>query len=134
MSEQSKPSYTPTIHDMPSEEKPRERLRDSGPGSLSNGELIAILLRDGTRGENVLALSSRILAELHGLEGLSKTNLEEICQFHGIGPAKASQVLAAIELGRRTASMVPDARSIITCAEDVRNLVGAEMAALIRSN
>ena len=130
MSEQAKPSYTPTIHDMPTGEKPRERLRDNGPGSLSNGELIAILLRDGTRGENVLALSSRILSELDGLQGLSRTNLDEICQFHGIGPAKASQVIAALELGRRTASMVPEARPVITCADDIKNLVGAEMAAL----
>ena len=93
-------------------EKPRERLRDNGPGSLSSGELIAILLRDGTRGENVLALSNRILSELDGLEGLSRTNLDEICQFRGIGPAKASQVIAALELGRRTSIMSPRRQSL----------------------
>ena len=115
---------------MPADERPRERLRDNGPQALSNAELFAILLGAGTRGENVLDLSRRMLIELDGLPGLSKSTREEICEIHGIGEAKASQIIAAFELGRRTVSLNPDSRAIITCADDVKNVVGAEMATL----
>ena len=62
--------YQPTIRDLPQGERPRERLREFGPKSLSNTELIAILLRTGLQGENVLAASSRLLARFDGLAGL----------------------------------------------------------------
>ena len=131
MSEQKESTaYSPTIHDIPSGERPRERLRDKGAPYLSNPELIAILLRDGMRGENVLDMSRRLLVEFDGLDGLSKTTLEEFCAVRGIGEAKACQLLAALELGKRVASVTPKARPIITCAEDVRNVVGAEMVGL----
>ena len=131
MSEQNKSTiYSPTIHDIPSGERPRERLRDKGAPYLSNPELIAILLRDGMRGENVLDMSRRLLVEFDGLDGLSKTTLEEFCAVRGIGEAKACQLLAALELGKRVASVNPKARPVISCAEDVRNVVGAEMIGL----
>ena len=62
--------YQPTIRYLPQGERPRERLREFGPKSLSNTELIAILLRTGLQGENVLAVSSRLLARFDGLAGL----------------------------------------------------------------
>ena len=130
MAEQTIIRYTPTIRDMPAGDRPRERLRDNGPQALSNAELFAIILGAGTRGENVLTLSSRMLAKMDGLSGLSKTTLEEICEIHGIGLAKASQVIAAFELGRRTMSVNPESRAVITCADDVKNVVGAEMVNL----
>lgn len=130
MAEHTNSRYTPTIRDLPSGERPRERLRDNGPQALSNAELFAILLGAGTRGENVVALSTRMLAELDGLSGMSKTTREEICRIHGIGEAKASQIIASFELGRRTASLNPDSRPTITCADDVKNVVGAEMTNL----
>lgn len=130
MAEHGSPRYSPTIRDMAVSDRPRERLRDNGPQALSNAELFAILLGAGTRGENVLQLSNRMLVELDGLSGMSKTTREEICQIHGIGEAKASQIIAAFELGRRTASLNPESRPAITCADDVKNVVGAEMTNL----
>ena len=64
--------YQPTIRDLPQGERPRERLREFGPKSFSNTELIAILLRTGLQGENVLAASSRLLARFDGLAGLGR--------------------------------------------------------------
>jgi DNA repair protein RadC len=64
--------YQPMIRDLPQGERPRERLKEYGPSHLSNTELIAILLRTGVTGENVLAMSSRLLAGANGLAGLGK--------------------------------------------------------------
>ena len=94
-------AYQPTIREMPQGERPRERMRAYGPGHLNNTELIAILLRTGMKGENVLALSSRLLAQFDGLAGLTKATFSELCRERGLSEAKVSQLLAALELGRR---------------------------------
>ena len=91
----------PAIRDFPSGERPRERLAHYGAGHLSNSELLAILLRTGLEGENVLAMASRVLAEFGGLSGLSRITFDEMCDSKGISDAKACQILAGIELGRR---------------------------------
>ena len=117
------------LRDLPSGERPRERLRDSGPSALSNAELLAILLRTGTKDENVLALASRLIGQAGGLEGLSRVSHAELCSLRGFGEAKASQLLAALELGKRCASFIRDDKPAIHTPEDVANLVQAEMAA-----
>ena len=99
--------YQPTIRDLPQGERPRERLREFGPKSLSNTELIAILLRTGLQGENVLALSSRLLARFDGLAGLGLVSFAELCAERGLSEAKSSQLMAALELGRRFVSLAP---------------------------
>ncbi|MDR0434810.1 MAG: DNA repair protein RadC [Gracilibacteraceae bacterium] len=91
------------IADLPTEIKPRERAVRSGVRALSNGELLAILLRVGTPGENVLQLAERILTESEGLRGLAKRALPELINTRGVGQAKAVLILAALELGRRAA-------------------------------
>ena len=93
--------YRLMIRDLPQGERPRERLKEYGPKSLSNTELIAILLRTGMRGENVLSLSSRLLVQFNGLAGLGRSTFAELCAQRGLSEAKASQILAALELGRR---------------------------------
>ena len=80
--------YQPTIREMPLEERPRERMRDAGPGSLSNGELLAILLRTGSVGENVVQLAGRLLSKYGGLPGLARVGFAELCAEHGMGEAK----------------------------------------------
>ena len=97
--------YTLRIRDMPLGERPRERLRQYGAGSLSNAELLAVLLRTGVTGENVLTLSGRLLAQLGGLWGLARLSYAELCAQHGISDAKACQLLASLELARRFASL-----------------------------
>ena len=121
--------YQPTIRDLPQGERPRERLREYGAKHLSNTELIAILLRTGLQGENVLSLSSRLLARFKGLAGLGRASFAELCAERGLSEAKACQVMAALELGRRFVSLAPEERMVISSPKDVANLVMAEMAA-----
>ena len=122
--------YQPTIRDLPQGERPRERLREFGPKSLSNTELIAILLRTGLPGENVLALSSRLLARFDGLAGLGRVSFAELCAERGLSEAKSSQLMAALELGRRFVSLTPQERAVINSPQDVANLLLAEMSVL----
>ena len=121
---------TLTIRDLPAQERPRERLRLSGPGQLSNPELIAILLRTGVAGQNVMQLSARLLSEFGGLAGLARASFADLCAFDGIKEAKACQVLAALELGRRAAGPAPADRPAIRAPEDVYHLLRAQMAHL----
>ena len=121
--------YQPTIRELPQGERPRERLREYGAKHLSNTELIAILLRTGLQGENVLSMSSRLLAKFKGLAGLGRASFAELCAERGLSEAKACQVMAALELGRRFVSLAPEERMVISSPKDVANLVMAEMAA-----
>jgi DNA repair protein RadC len=89
------------IMDLEETQRPRERLETLGAGALSEAELIAILLRVGVQGENAVQVGQRLLIAFGGLIGLHKASFGEVCDQHGIGPAKAAQLKAAIELGRR---------------------------------
>ncbi len=120
----------PTIREMPTGERPRERLVEYGSKHLSNTELIAILLRTGSAGENVISLSSRLLTRFGGLAGLGKAAFAELCGEKGLSEAKACQLLAALELGRRFVSLAPEERIIISTPQDAANLVTGEMGAL----
>ena len=122
-------SYQPLIRDMPIDERPRERLRMRGPEALTNAELIAILLRTGISGENVVTLAQRILSRFEGLRGLSKASFGELTKQHAMGEAKTSQLLAAMELGKRMLHEQPG-RRIVRAAEDVFQMLFADMALL----
>jgi len=115
---------------MPQGERPRERLRDYGPHFLSNAELLAILLRTGTRAENVINLATRLLATNGGLAGLAKAGFLELSQVHGMGEAKVSQVMAALELGKRLSALPIGEYPVISSPQDVANLLTPEMALL----
>jgi DNA repair protein RadC len=115
------------IKDFPQDERPRERLVSSGPESLSNQELLAILLRTGTKSESVLQLSNRLLQKFEGLRLLKDASLEEITETKGIGSAKAVQIMAAVELGRRISNLSYDDRYIIRSPEDGANYVMNDM-------
>ena len=122
--------YQPMIRDLPNGERPRERLKEYGPKYLSNTELIAILLRTGVQGENVLSMASRLLAKTNGLAGLGRKTFAELCSERGLSEAKVCQLLAALELGRRFVSLAPQERPVIHSPQDVANLVTAEMTSL----
>ncbi|MDP2950418.1 MAG: DNA repair protein RadC [Chloroflexota bacterium] len=122
--------YRPTIHDLPASERPRERLREHGATALSTAELLAIILRTGAPSENVLALASRALARFGDLTGLAKASFGELCGERGLGEAKAAQVKAALELGRRLVSARPEERTTVHSPQDVANLLAAEMGLL----
>jgi DNA repair protein RadC len=122
--------YHTLIRDLPASERPRERLRDYGPQALSTAELLAIILRTGTNRESVLSLASRLLSQHQGLAGLARVSFAELCQERGLGEAKAAQLKAALELGRRLSSSQPDARAMVRSPADVANLLSAEMGLL----
>ncbi|WP_156424332.1 DNA repair protein RadC [Bacillus sp. FJAT-27445] len=115
------------IRDYPQEERPRERFIAGGPASLSNHELIALLLRTGTKDESVLQLSNRLLSHFEGLRLLKAASLEEITAIKGIGTAKAILLMAALELGSRVANMTNNDRYVIRSPEDGANYVMNEM-------
>lgn len=119
-----------TVRDMPSDERPRERLERYGASALQTAELFAILLRTGLQGENVIDLSQRLLRDFGGLAGLVAADLADLCQVHGLGLAKASQLKAALEIANRLAALGPEQRPQITQPGDVAKLLMLEMAYL----
>ncbi len=115
------------IRDVPVRERPRERLLQEGPQALTNQEILAIILRSGTRKESVLQVAQHLLAKFDGLMLLKDAAIEELCTVNGIGEAKAVELAASIELGRRIHNMQPDERYVIRSPEDVSNYVMEDM-------
>ncbi len=93
------------IKEWPEQERPRERLFLSGPESLSDGELLAILLRTGSRGKNAVDLGRYLLSRMADLRSLGRATPVELASIPGVGRARAAQILAAAELGRRIGSL-----------------------------
>ena len=89
-----------TIKDLPRIERPREKLIKYGPGKLSNPELLAILLRSGKRGESVVKMAGKILKKF-GEKDLPNLGYSDLKSFSGLGPAKACEIVACFELGKR---------------------------------
>jgi len=112
-----------TVKEMPEEERPRERLARVGAQSLSASELLAIILRTGVGGENVLTMANRLLAQHGGLAGLARLDFSQITSEHGMGPAKSSQLLAAFELGRRLMAEAPEERFQIRSPADASHIL-----------
>jgi DNA repair protein RadC len=122
--------YQPLIRDLPESERPRERLQHYGPGSLSTSELLAIILRTGAKSESVINLGSRLLAQFGGLAGIARASFADLCEVHGLGPAKAAQIKAALELGKRLMVASPEERPQVKSPTDVANLLMLEMGFL----
>ncbi len=122
--------YHPRITDLAENDRPRERLQEAGAKALSNAELLAILLRVGTKGENAVRLAERLLQQLDGLPGLHRMSHTDLCEVKGIGKAKAAQLMAAIELGRRIATTSSEDRPTISSPADAANLLMYHMSAL----
>ena len=128
MTDANKPVYR--ITDLNETERPRERLSALGPQALSTAELLGILLRVGVQGQNAVEMGQQLLSDFHGLAGLHRAPFEELTNQHGIGEAKAAQIKAAIELGRRLTVESPEERSTINSPADVAALVQYDMSAL----
>lgn len=124
----SKPVYR--IMDLHESDRPRERLASLGPQALTNAELLAILLRVGVKGENAVAVGQRLLNNFGALTGLHRAPFADLKKQHGLGEAKASQIKAAIELGRRLTLESPGERPAINSPADAAALVSYEMSAL----
>lgn len=118
------------LRDLPDFEKPRERLLSVGPHSISTSELLAIILRTGSGGESVLRLAERLLSTFEDLAGISKASIEELQGVRGIGPAKAVEIKAALEIGRRLMALTPADKPRVTSPGDAANLIMGEMSLL----
>jgi len=118
------------IMDLHESERPRERLASLGPQALSNAELIAILLRVGVKGESAVTVGQRLLTEYKGLRGLHRVPFDDLKKQRGLGDAKACQIKASIELGRRLTLESPEERAAINSPGDAAALVQYEMSVL----
>jgi len=127
-------TYTPMLRDMPQDDRPRERLLQVGATAVSSAELLAIILRVGSRNESVIQLASRLLAHFGGLPGLARASITELQAVKGVGPAKAIEIKAALELGRRLLAAAPEERAQITSPADAANLLMSEMMFLEQEN
>jgi DNA repair protein RadC len=117
------------ISDMRNEDKPRERMAALGSSALSSRELLAILLRVGTKGENVLNMADRLLNSYGGLQGLHSASFAELCAEHGMGVSKTAQLKAALELGHRLKLEELKEKPVINSPGDVADLVMHELSA-----
>jgi DNA repair protein RadC len=118
-----------TMRELPPAERPRERLLNQGANALKTAELLAILLRTGTKDRPVLELAEFLLAHFGSLEALSRAPIGELMKVKGVGQAKAIELKAAFALAARLARSEAESRPIDT-AEDVARLLGEEMRLL----
>lgn len=121
--------YKLKIKDLPLEERPRERLMKYGHKTLSNTELLAIILRNGSKKEGVLELSRKLLKE-NNIKSLSRKRINYLKNNLGIGEAKACQIIACFELGRRLAAFSDQQNPTINNAQDIVKLFMPEMSSL----
>ena len=124
--------YSFTIKDWPEQDRPRERLIKFGADKLQDAELLAILLRVGGVEDSAIDLARNLLNRFGGFRGLDSKSVSELCEINGIGPAKAAQVKAAIEIGKRMVAEKVKTKEKLESSEDVYRLVGPYMRDLTR--
>lgn len=117
------PVYPTAVRELPEEDRPRERLARLGPEALRDAELMAILFRTGPKAVGAVALADQVLAHFGNLRSLAHASLEELQQVKGLGHAKAVEIKAGLELGKRLAAYTGRDRTRIRGAEDVANLL-----------
>ena len=111
-----------TIVDWAEEDRPREKLERLGPQALSDAELLAILIGSGSPKEDAVSLMKRILADCaNNLNTLGKMSVRDLCQYNGVGPAKAITIMAACELGKRRQMEAPQERPDLGTATRIYN-------------
>lgn len=116
-----------SIRLWPEQERPREKLLQSGPGALSDAELLAIFLRTGVKGCSAVELARRLLGEFGGLRQLLEANQDEFTSHIGLGPAKYAQLQAVLEMGRRHLEATIKRQSALESPEAVRNFLKAQL-------
>lgn len=115
------------MRDVPNEDRPRERMMQFGPSALSHAELLAVLIRTGTLSESAVHLAQRLLKEAGSLRQLVDMSIGQLTKVKGIGPAKALQLQAGIELGRRLARSTNQDTVTVGSPRDAANIVMEDM-------
>ena len=116
------------IKELPFDERPREKIMSGGILYLSNSELLAVLLRTGTKEKSALHLAEDVLSlESSGILFLSECSAEELAKIKGVGQAKACQILAGVELGRRIATKPRDVKVAVNSPKSIVSLFMEEM-------
>jgi len=123
--------YNLTIKDLPKEERPREKLVKFGPEAMSTAELLALIIRTGTKTDTAVELANKLLTHAGGLKFIKELSIEELKEVKGVGVAKAAQITATIELGRRIRmASFESEKQVITSPRDVANLLLAKLSFL----
>jgi DNA repair protein RadC len=122
------PAYT--LKSLPAGERPRERLLQGGAGALSDGELLAIILRTGLPGEMVTELATDLLGQFNGFWGLHGASIEQLSQRRGLKGAKIAQIKAVMEIGKRMRDAAPESRPQVGSADAAFELLRYDMTAL----
>jgi DNA repair protein RadC len=120
---QTPPPLTTAVREMPEQERPRERLANVGAEALRDAELLAVLFRTGTREEGAVALAERVLRHFGNMRRVGQASLDELQQVKGVGRVKAIEIKAALELGRRAATLGLAQRVKIASAQDVADML-----------
>jgi DNA repair protein RadC len=107
------------MKDLSLDDRPREKLLRHGPRALGDNELVALVLGSGYRRSGALGVANEVLARRGGLHGLVRSTCDDLSRVAGVGPAKAAQIVAAVELGRRTLMRAPSARLPLRSPRDV---------------
>jgi DNA repair protein RadC len=115
------------IKDWPTGERPREKLLQQGPGALSDAELLAIFLRTGMRGKSAVDLARELLGRYGGLRLLLQTDWRTLCEAPGLGQAKLSQMLAAVEMARRCLFETLQREDVLTSPQLARSYLKARL-------
>lgn len=117
-----------TIHDLPKDERPRERLVKFGEQALSAQELLQLILGRGVAGESVAVTAQKLLAQFGSLQKLAEASIEELSSIKGIGLAKSAQIKAAFEISRRLSTQAPSYKSKeLTDPEKVYRLIKSKL-------
>jgi DNA repair protein RadC len=116
-----------TVHDLPPSERPRERLLKFGIEALSTQELLAIILGRGIKGESVLSTSQKLLTKFGSLKNLAQASVAALTTTKGIGLAKAAQIIAAFELGKRLDTPEKPSQEKIKNPEDIIRAVSKKL-------
>jgi DNA repair protein RadC len=116
-----------SFKDLPAQARPREKLLARGAGALSDVELLALLLRSGIRGKNVLQLANELAQCFGGLAGLLQASAQELARIKGLGPAKRAEILAVLELARRAMAEQLQARPLFENPTAVREYLQLQL-------
>jgi DNA repair protein RadC len=120
--------YSFTVRDLPLNERPRERLLKLGSEALSAQEILSLILGRGIKGESIMMTSQKLLSRFGNLKGIANASIEELTQTKGIGPAKAAQIKAALELSKRLEADVGEKpQPVLKSPEDVAAVMRSKL-------